>query len=164
MSRTDLRVCLLLLTAALLAGSLIGGGRAAEQGHVAAKVGKPVAPRNSLARRTPPSIPAERLRPNAIGVVPARPGFETAIHPTPPTPRVPAVGSTSGVGLVKPGAGLETFHQPQLHTTPTVPPVILSRPAISGTSVTRPGSAPAAIGGPAKTAGRISGTAFRAKH
>jgi hypothetical protein len=163
MPRSDLRVHALLLAAVLLAGSAIGGGRAAEQGHIAAKVGKPVAPRNLLGRRTPPSIPAERIRPNAIGVVPARPAFETAAHATAPTPRFPAVGATNGVGLVKPGAGLETLHQPQLHTTPTLPPVILSRPAISGTSITRAGSAPVAIGGPAKTVGRISGTAFRPK-
>lgn len=164
MPRSDLRVHVLLLTAVLLAGSAFGGGRAAEQGHVATKAGKPAAPRNLLGRRTLPSIPAERMRPNAIGVVPVRPAFETATHATAPTPRFPAVGATSGVGLMKPGAGLETFHQPQLHTAPTVPPVILSRPAISGTSVTRPGSAPIAIGGPAKTAGRINGTAFRPKH
>lgn len=164
MARSDLWAHALLLTAVLLAGPAIGEGRAAEQGRVAAKVGKPIAPRNLLGRRAPPSISAGRIRPNAIGVVPARSGFETATHSTIPTLRFPVVGGTSGVGLVKPGAGLETFHQPQLHATPTLPPVILSRPAISGTSLTRPGSAPAAIGGPAKTAGRISGTAFRAKH
>lgn len=164
MAPSDVRVYALLLAAVLLAGFAIGVGRAAEPRHIAAKVGKPVAPRNLLGRRTPPSIPAERIRPNAIGVVPARPGFEAATHPTTPTLRFPAVGGTSGVGLVKRGAGLETVHQPQFHATPTVPPVILSRPAISGTSVTRPGSAPAAIGGPARTTGRISGSAFHAKH
>jgi hypothetical protein len=164
MARSDLRSYALLLAAVLLAGSAIAGGQAAEQGRVAAKAGKPIAPRNLLGRRTPPSIPAERIRPNAIGVVSGRPGFETATHSTIPTLRFPAAGGTSGVGLAKPGAGLETFHPAQLHPAPTLPPVILSRPAISGTGVTRPGSAPAAIGGPAKTAGRITGTAFRAKH
>lgn len=164
MARRDLRSYALLLAAVLLAGSAVGGGRAAEQGRVTAKVGKPIAPRNLLGRRTLPPIPAERLRPNAIGVVPGRPGFETATHSTIPTLRFPAVGGSSSVGLGKSGVGLETFHPPQSHPPPTVPPVILSRPAISGTSVTRPGSAPAAIGGPAKTSGRITGTAFRAKH
>jgi len=169
MPRTDLRAFPLLLAAVLLAGPAIGGGQAAEQapitGRVTTKVSKPIAPRNLLRPRTSVAVPAERIQPNAIGVVPGRPGRESETRGTMPAVRFPAVGGTSGAGFAKkPGGGLESSRQPQLHTTPTVPTVVLSRPAISGTGVARRGYAPAAIGGPAKTAGGISGTAFRAKH
>lgn len=168
MLRSDLRACPLLLAAVLLAGSAIGGGHAAEQapitGHVATKVGKPVAPRNLLGRRTSLPVPAERIQPNAIGVVAGRPGRESETHATTPTLRFPAVGGTGGAGVAKPSGGLESFRQPQLHTPPTVNSAVSSRSAISGTGASRPGYAPAAIGGPAKTTTGISGTAFRAKH
>jgi hypothetical protein len=168
MPRSDLRAFPLLLAAVLLAGSAIGGGQAAEQapitGRATAKVGKPIAPRNLLGRRTSVAVPAERIQPNAIGVVPGRPGRESETRGTMPAVRFPAVGGTSGAGFAKPGGRLEGSHQPQLHTTPIVPSAVLSRPAISGTGASRRGYAPAAIGGPAKTAVGISGTAFRAKH
>ena len=168
MPRSDLRACPLLLAALLLAGSAIEGGQAAEQapitGRVTTKVGKPIAPRNLLGRRPSPALPAERIHPNAIGIVAGRPGRESETRGTMPAVRLPAVGGTSGAGFAKPAGPLEGSHQPQLHTTPTVPSAVLSRPAISGTGASRAGYAPAAIGGLAKTAAGISGTAFRAKH
>jgi hypothetical protein len=115
-------------------------------------------------RSKSPAVPVERIQPNAIGIVVGRPGRESEARVTMPAVRLPAVGVTSGAGFAKPGGPLESSHQPQLHTTPTVPSTILSRPAISGTGASRPGYAPAAIGAPAKTTAGISGTAFRAKH
>jgi hypothetical protein len=152
----------------LLGASALHGGLAAEGGsaggRAALKVGKPMAPRNLLGRRTSPTVPVERIQPHAIGIIGGRPGRESDTRGTMPAVRFPAVGGTSGAGFAKPGGRLESSHEPQLHTTPTVPSAALSRPAISGTGPSRPGFAPAAIGGPAKTAVGISGTAFRAKH
>ena len=153
----------MLLSASALQGSLAADGSSAS-GHAAVKVGKPIAPRNLLGRRTSPTVPVERIQPNAIGIIAGRPGRESETRGTMPAVRLPAVGGTSAAGFAKPGGPLQSSHPPQLHTTPTVPSAVLSRPAISGTGASRPGYAPAAIGGPAKTTAGISGTAFRAKH
>lgn len=169
MASSDRRIWGLLLAAVLFGGSAIVGSSVAEEasiaGRAATKAGKPLAARNLLGRRTSPPVAIQRVQPNAIGVVIDRPRHESETRGTTPAARSPAamVGGTSGVGLAKPGAPLENSSRPQFPTPPTVNLVVPSRPAISGVGAAHLRSGPAAIGGPAKAVGGISGTTIRAK-
>jgi hypothetical protein len=167
---SDLRTCPLLLAAAMLAASAIGGGLAAEEaaiaGRATTKVGKPIAPRNLLGRRTTQPATTQHIQPNAIGVWVDRQRHEGETRGMMSGVNSPGavVSGTSGAGFARQGPGLQSSSHLQFHTMPTVTPVVPSRPVISGTGAARPGSVPGAIGGPARTVVGVSGTAIRAKH
>jgi hypothetical protein len=170
MTRNELRARPLLLAAILLAGSAIveraAAGDAPIVAHAPPKIAKPAAPRNLLGRRISPPVAPQRVQPNAIGVLVEQQRHEGAIRGTAYAIHSPApmIGGTSGVGPATQGAGLQSPSHPQFHTTPTVNPIVQSRPAISGTGVAHPRSGPAVVGGPARTVVGINGTAIRPKH
>jgi hypothetical protein len=80
---------------------------------------------------------------NAIG---ARPGTVGSL------PRAPA-----GAAKIGPAAS------PATGVRPAAPALSVHGGGISGTGMTRPGTAPGVVGGPAKLAGGISGTGMRPK-
>jgi hypothetical protein len=102
---------------------------------------------------------------NAIGVTTAPAG----IGPPAPSPaRAPYAAATNPLGA-RPGtvalpagpAGAAKTAAPGVH--PGTPPPLAHGGGISGTGMTRPGSTPGVIGGPAKIAGGISGTGMKPK-
>jgi hypothetical protein len=92
----------------------------------------------------PPVIPGANAaaKANAIG---ARAGL-TGVAPAP-----------GGAGRVAPGWG------PAAGVHPAAPAFSAHGAGISGTGMTRPGTTPGTIGGPAKIAGGISGTGMKLK-
>jgi hypothetical protein len=158
----------MLLGASATQGSFAADG-GSSAGHAAAKVAKPIAPRNLLGRRTFSPSAFERIGPNAIGVSVSRPegvqGRESGPRGTGAGVQPAAAGGgRSAAGLAKGGGRIDSPTHLQLHTTPTVNPAASNRPLISGTNLIRPGSGPSGIGGPPKGVAGVSGTAVRAKH
>jgi len=123
-----------------------------------ASSGAPVS-RNAIGLATPPAIVGSSatakapsaganavvVNPNAVGVH-APTGVSTSSVPAGAAKIGPAASPTNGVRAAAP------FVPPQAHVG-----------TISGTGMTRPGSAPATIGGPAKMAGGLGGAAVRQK-
>ena len=164
-----MRTCSFLFAALLLGAFALDAGFAAEGGsagsHAASKVGKPIAPRNLLGRRTLSPGASERVAPNAIGVLVPQPGGVRQLSTGPsgvgPAGQPPA--ADGGLGAVGLGNGGRTtnLQRLQLPSIPTAKPTVTNRPGINGTTVNRPGSSPSGIGGPAKAVAGISGTTVR---
>jgi hypothetical protein len=128
-----------------------------------------IAPRNLLARPNlaPPAPPVVR---NAIGLsVGHVGGFEQRLgehhdllivpHASPAT--IGSAAGASGRLVVK---GASPFQRTPPAANQIIKPALANRGTINGTSLTRPGAASASIGGPAKTAAELNGTAIRSKH
>jgi hypothetical protein len=168
--RKGLRADLLFLAAMLLAVPASQGSFAAEALHAATKVGKPIAPRNLLGRRSLSRPASERVAPNAIGaLVPQSKGVqggESGSRGARPDVQAPATAARPRIeaGFAKSGGPINSPTRLQLHTIPTVNPAASNRPVINGTSLSPRGSSPSGIGGPAKAVAGISGTAIRPRH
>jgi hypothetical protein len=104
-----------------------------------AGIGPPVAGPGAI----PGTGAAGSAKSNAIG---ARPGVFGSV------PLAPA-----GAAKIGPAAG------PATGVRPAAPALSAHGGGISGTGMTRPGTAPGVVGGPAKVAGGISGTGMRPK-
>jgi hypothetical protein len=112
--------------------------------------------RNAIGAATPPT-----------GIGPPKVGISTISGPngarlmTPPVVArpgtMPVSPAPAGAAKHGPGAGATTF------VRSAAPPLTAHGGAISGTGIARPGTAPGVVGGPAKLAGGISGTAMKPK-
>jgi hypothetical protein len=134
------------------------------------KVVKPVAPRNLLARRTPAPGASEPAVRNAIGVSVVRHeglGQPVTGRGAPSTiARNPAVGAN---GIVESPASHFANAERRVDRAPqTANPIVKSiapnHGGIDGTGLTRRGSVPSGIGGPATFVAGINGTSIRPKH
>jgi hypothetical protein len=166
-----LRTCSLLLAALLLGAFALDAGFAAEGGsagsHAARKLGKPIAPRNLLGRRTLSRGASERVAPNAIGVLVPQPGGVRQLSTGPsgvgPAGQPAADGGRGAIGLGNAGR-TTNLQRLQLPSIPTAKPTVTNRPGINGTTLNRLGSGPSGIGGPAKAVAGVSGTTVRPRH
>jgi hypothetical protein len=143
---------------------------AAEDSHSAApeiaagqmRIVKPVAPRNLLARRSPGATPVAPAARNAIGVKVVRPEGLKSRGDT------DAVAGASAVSDRPVADRLQILEQRNGRVgqavKPLVRPTMSAHGGINGTELTRRNSVPAAIGGPARADGGISGTTIRPKH
>jgi len=136
--------------------------------QISAKTALP--PGKNFQRRL--SRPADASRPvvrNSIGVpIPSHDNGERerAHVDTPGVPHNPEFG-TPGVTGNQPGRFSKSeghFDRLTPNTNPIVKPVVPNRAAINGTGMAHRGFGPSQIGGPAATAGRISGTTIKPKH
>jgi hypothetical protein len=168
-----LRICSFLFAALMLGASAPDASFAAEGGsagsHAAAKVGKPIAPRNLLGWRTLSPGATERAAPNAIGVlVPQPPGIlrpNSKPNGVGPAGQSPAADGDRGlVGLGKNDRRANGLQRLQLPTLPIAKPTVANRPEINGATMNRPRSAPSSIGGPAKAVAGVSGATIRPRH
>jgi len=114
-------------------------------------------PEDFPARRAEAGIAVVR---NALGVPVARPagGFAVGEHFGPPPPAVTAAPHTAVtfISTGNPDIGRQDVH-------PVAGVRIPNRSKIDGAGLIRPSVAPSGLGGPAKTAAGINGTAFRPK-
>jgi hypothetical protein len=126
-----------------------------------------IAPRNLLARPFAPAA-AEPIGRNSIGafvvhregpVEHGGPHFPTVAH-SPPPGAIGTLGSATG-RFAKPDA-LSVRSVPGAN--PAVRVGAVNRGTINGTSLARPGSAPSGVGGPAKTAAGLNGSAIRPRY
>lgn len=119
---------------------------------------RPIVPgRSNVVHRNAIGIPV--ARPNG-GQKPTGPNLGRAATLAPPVAPVPPAPSGAALGLG--GRALPAPHMPM----PAARPLVLSRGAINGgASFTRPGTALAPLGGPAKRAATgINGTSIQPKH
>jgi hypothetical protein len=123
----------------------------------AAKVGKPIAPRNLLGRRSLSSPPSERVVPNAIGVQVPRPEGAHGVGSAGLVGGTPAAGGSAS-GLARSSGRFRGPTVPQTYANRPVDPGASNRSAINGTNLRRSGSGPLGIGGPGKAVAGVSGT------
>jgi hypothetical protein len=108
---------------------------------------------------------------NAIGMSMAPPGQiplpggESHGAPLQLSVREPADNAASRVGnAVKTGIGLKQLTIAHLTANPAVGTPSIPRGTVSGTGLSRPGSVPVGLGGPAKVMAGINGTGIRPRH
>jgi hypothetical protein len=118
------------------------------------------------------SQPPDALRPvvrNSIGLpIPSHDSGERerAHADTPGVPHNTGLGTPGVTGNQADRFSKAEGHFDRLtpNTNPIVKPVVPNRAAINGTGMAHRGFGPSQIGGPAATAGRISGTTIKPKH
>jgi hypothetical protein len=133
-----------------------------------------IAPRSALVRRSTASGAVNHSTRNAIGMPVIRHlGGENNHAVSIPAAAVAGVDRSVAHSLVKFDGGAErgTTERPNMvspgierqNTSAPANPTAANRGMIDGTKLVRPGFAPSAIGGPAKTVASINGTTIRPK-